>query len=71
MPRSSSVPTWWSWAGSVVQPVLDVWKALPPRDFPNYGPGTWGPAAADELMSRSGRAWRTGDVPKNGPRAED
>ena len=27
----------------VVNPVLDVWKALPPRNFPNYAAGTWGP----------------------------
>ncbi len=36
-----------SW--SAVAPILDVWQALPPRDFPNYTPGSWGPAAADEL----------------------
>jgi len=23
----------------------------------NYAPGSWGPAAADEMMSRDGRAW--------------
>ncbi len=45
-----------SWA--VVQPVLDVWSALPPRDFPNYAAGTWGPAQADELLHREGREWR-------------
>ena len=33
----------------VVSPVLDVWKALPPRNFPNYAAGTWGPKDADEL----------------------
>jgi glucose-6-phosphate 1-dehydrogenase len=45
-----------SWA--VVQPVLDVWKALPPRNFPNYAAGSWGPAQADELLRREGREWR-------------
>ena len=60
--RADMVEMGWS----VVQPVLDVWKALPPRDFPNYAPGTWGPAAADELMTRSGRSWRTADVALNG-----
>jgi glucose-6-phosphate 1-dehydrogenase len=45
-------------AWSVVQPILDVWKALPPRDFPNYVAGTWGPDAADELLRREGREWR-------------
>jgi glucose-6-phosphate 1-dehydrogenase len=42
----------------VVSPVLDVWKALPPRDFPNYPAGTWGPKEADELIERDGRQWR-------------
>ncbi len=42
----------------VVDPVLDVWKALPPRNFPNYAAGTWGPKDADELTERDGRRWR-------------
>jgi glucose-6-phosphate 1-dehydrogenase len=45
-------------AWRVVTPVLDVWRALPPRDFPNYAAGSWGPPEADELLSRSGRRWR-------------
>ncbi|MFQ5913935.1 MAG: glucose-6-phosphate dehydrogenase [Nitrospinota bacterium] len=45
-------------AWGVVEPVLDVWKALPPRDFPNYAAGTWGPKEADELIRRDGREWR-------------
>jgi glucose-6-phosphate 1-dehydrogenase len=53
--RADMVEMGWS----VVQPLLDVWAALPPRDFPNYAPGTWGPAAADELLARTGRTWRT------------
>jgi glucose-6-phosphate 1-dehydrogenase len=43
---------------NVVQPILDVWKALPARDFPNYAAGSWGPNAADELLTRDGRRWR-------------
>jgi glucose-6-phosphate 1-dehydrogenase len=42
----------------VVDPVLDVWKALPPRHFPNYAAGTWGPREAEELIERDGRHWR-------------
>jgi glucose-6-phosphate 1-dehydrogenase len=42
----------------VVSPVLDVWKALPPRNFPNYPAGTWGPKESDELLERDGRRWR-------------
>ena len=42
----------------VVDPVLDVWKVLPPRKFPNYAAGTWGPREADELLRRDEREWR-------------
>jgi glucose-6-phosphate 1-dehydrogenase len=42
----------------VVSPLLDVWKALPPRNFPNYASGTWGPKDADDLLERDGRHWR-------------
>jgi len=42
----------------VVSPALDVWKALPPRNFPNYAAGSWGPKDADELLERDGRRWR-------------
>ncbi len=42
----------------VVSPVLDVWKALPPRNFPNYAAGTWGPKEAEELLERDDRHWR-------------
>ena len=52
--RADMVEAGWS----VVTPMLDVWQALPPRDFPNYPAGTWGPPEADELMARDGRKWR-------------
>src|SRR3984893_7283055 len=42
----------------LVDPVLDVWKALPPRKFPNYASGSWGPAEADQLLELDGRQWR-------------
>jgi glucose-6-phosphate 1-dehydrogenase len=45
-----------SW--SVVGPIIDVWKALPPRSFPNYAAGTWGPKESDDLIGRDGRHWR-------------
>jgi len=51
--RADMVEAGWT----VVQPILDVWKALPPRDFPNYASGSWGPAQADELLHREGREW--------------
>lgn len=42
----------------IVAPVLDVWKALPARDFPNYQAGTWGPKESDSLLERDGRSWK-------------
>ena len=45
----------------VVSPALDVWRALPPRNFPNYPSGSWGPKEADELLERDGRHWRNFD----------
>jgi len=52
--RADSVDAGWR----IVQPVLDVWKALPARHFPNYAAGSWGPDESEELLSKSGRAWR-------------
>ncbi len=45
-------------AWQVAQPILDVWSSLPPRDFPNYPAGAWGPKDADDLVARDGRRWR-------------
>jgi glucose-6-phosphate 1-dehydrogenase len=42
----------------VIQPVLDLWSSTPAGNFPNYAAGSWGPAAADELLARDGRSWR-------------
>jgi glucose-6-phosphate 1-dehydrogenase len=52
--RTDMVELGWN----VVDPILDVWKALPPRRFPNYTAGSWGPKDADELMQRDQRQWR-------------
>jgi len=53
--RADMVEAGWK----VVDPILDVWTALPPRKFPNYAAGTWGPKDADELLERDERQWRT------------
>lgn len=42
----------------VVSPILDVWDAIPARNFPNYECGSWGPKEADELLARDGRKWK-------------
>ena len=45
-------------SSSIVSTVLDVWGAIPARDFPNYGSGSWGPAESDALLEQDGRAWK-------------
>jgi glucose-6-phosphate 1-dehydrogenase len=55
--RADMVEAGWS----VVDPVLDVWRAVPSRKFPNYAAGTWGPRESDDLLAREGRKWR--DIP--------
>jgi glucose-6-phosphate 1-dehydrogenase len=45
----------------IVTPLLDLWKALPAREFPNYPAGSWGPKEADHLLERDGRQWRFHD----------
>jgi glucose-6-phosphate 1-dehydrogenase len=52
--RADMVEAGWS----VIDPVLDVWKALPPRKFPNYASGTWGPADSEQLLAADNRQWR-------------
>ncbi len=52
--RADMVEAGWA----VVDPILDVWQALPPRAFPNYASGTWGPKEATDLLTRDGRQWR-------------
>ena len=44
-----------SW--TVVQPILEDWNNRQ-FDFPNYEPGTWGPAEADAMLARQGHQWR-------------
>jgi glucose-6-phosphate 1-dehydrogenase len=51
--RADMVEAGWS----LIQPILDVWSALPVRNFPNYKSGSWGPSEGDELLARDGRSW--------------
>ncbi len=53
--RQDGIEAMWS----VVDPVIEQWENTPVEDFPNYSAGTWGPAAADDLMHNEGRRWRT------------
>lgn len=56
--RADNIEVGWE----IVEPILDVWGALPPRDFPDYAAGTWGPPEADELLRRDGREWKACEV---------
>ena len=52
--RADNIEAGWR----AVQPILDAWASNPAKDIPSYGAGGNGPAAADELLARDGRAWR-------------
>jgi glucose-6-phosphate 1-dehydrogenase len=51
--RADQIETAWS----VITPILDVWEAVTPTDFPNYQAGSWGPEAAEILIAQDGRSW--------------
>ncbi len=51
--RADQVEASWS----ILMPILDVWEKSKPRDFPNYKSGTWGPKAAETLITKDGRSW--------------
>jgi len=59
--RADNIEAGWA----AVQPILDGWADNPPSSFPNYIAGSDGPAAADELLARDGRAWRSLDLTNN------
>jgi glucose-6-phosphate 1-dehydrogenase len=43
-------------AWTLITPILEAWRDLSCPLFPNYAAGTWGPAAANDLLS-GGHAW--------------
>ncbi len=51
--RADEVDEQWA----IVDAMVASWKRDRPA-FPDYAAGTWGPAAADELLDRDGREWR-------------
>jgi glucose-6-phosphate 1-dehydrogenase len=51
--RADTVEAAWR----AVQGLLDAWARAPADEFPNYAAGSAGPAAADRLLARDGRAW--------------
>ena len=43
-------------AWRLLTPVLNVWSATPPSDFPNYEAGSWGPETVQSLLE-AGHRW--------------
>jgi glucose-6-phosphate 1-dehydrogenase len=58
--RADQVESAWS----VITPILEAWDSVPPADFPNYQPGSWGPEAADLLIARDGHSWHQPSIKK-------
>jgi glucose-6-phosphate 1-dehydrogenase len=52
--RRDAVEASWAW----ITPILEHFEKNPPRDLPNYEPGSWGPEKAHELCRRDQREWR-------------
>jgi glucose-6-phosphate 1-dehydrogenase len=47
-------------AWSLIDPISAAWESQK-QPSPSYEPGTWGPAEADALLARDGRAWSRWD----------
>ena len=45
-------------AWRIVDPIMESWLVGAEPALPNYDAGTWGPDAADALLTREGRRWR-------------
>jgi len=53
-------------AWGLVDPILQSWEQSGTPPLLNYSPGTWGPAEAEALLARDGRAWSAGDIEHKG-----
>ncbi len=51
--RADEVEASWS----VLTPILTAWSEQKPHGFPNYASGSWGPKAAEALITKDGRSW--------------
>ncbi len=52
-PRHEEVELSWR----ILDPIEHFWAGLP-RPLEQYAPGSWGPAGAERMLHRDGRAWR-------------
>jgi glucose-6-phosphate 1-dehydrogenase len=41
-----------------VTEIIKAWEEHPVKKLPQYQPGTWGPAEADEFINKDNRLWR-------------
>jgi glucose-6-phosphate 1-dehydrogenase len=53
--RQDQIEAMWE----AVDPIISCWENQPPKNFPNYAAGTWGPAEANRLLEKEGRNWIT------------
>jgi glucose-6-phosphate 1-dehydrogenase len=53
--RQDGVEAMWE----ALDPLIARWESNPPRDFPNYRAGSWGPLEAELLLQRDERCWLT------------
>jgi glucose-6-phosphate 1-dehydrogenase len=56
-------------AWSIVDPIRAGWANRPLTDDEFYAAGTWGPVAADQLLSGKGQTWRNPQTPGVLPKA--
>jgi glucose-6-phosphate 1-dehydrogenase len=52
--RRDEIETAWQ----IIDPVLTAWADKKATPLATYEPGSWGPEAADELLTKDGRSWR-------------
>ena len=53
--RQDQIEAMWE----AVDPITSCWENQPPKNFPNYAAGTWGPKEAIQLLEKEGRGWIT------------
>ena len=56
--RSDGIELAWK----LIDPVIQGDSSLEANEMTVYEPGSWGPASADDLLTRDGRVWRLGCV---------
>ena len=52
--RSDGIEAAWQ----TIDPIMQAWESGAAPPLSTYEPGSWGPAAAEELLARGGRFWR-------------